>query len=570
MGEVLRAFDTVLGRTVAIKVLPPDLASRPGFVERFRGEAKAAARLSHPNVVQVHDWGETDSTYYMVMEYVRGKNLREIVAASETLAPRQVCELMIQILEGLEAAHRTGLVHRDIKPENILVTFDGRAKVADFGIARVVEAATTGELLGTVSYVAPEHAGGGPVDARSDLYSAGCLMYELLTGALPFEGDAAQVLNRHLNDRVPPPSHQSPDAAPLDGVVSKATERDPSMRYANASEMKAALEEVLPQLEAAPPLRELTGELTSEIPAASMETAIVDSVQKRRRRIAPIALLGLLLVLAVAAAAYAFLPVGVPGVAGLNEQEAQALVVEAGLSVESRYLFADDPPGTVVRSEPAEGERVRRGRTVVLFVSRGPAVSDLADLRGRPLEEAEGLIEEAGLILGQVTDRHDPALPGTVLEQSPEPGRIMRGTPVNLVVSKGPEMVSVPEVTGKSWDEARTLLAQAGLEPVREDVFNDAPEGTVVGQNPAVGETVAKGTPVTFTVSKGPEPFAMPDVRGKACSEAKAELESLGLVVTVRSRSGGCGSNKVLSPDGQDPPPGTTVRKGQEAIIYVA
>lgn len=566
MGEVIRAVDTVLGRTVAIKLLPTELAARPGFIERFRAEAQAAAQLSHPNVVQIHDWGSTDSTYYMVMEYVRGKNLRDIMSAFGPLPPEQTCRLMIDTLEALEAAHIRGLVHRDIKPENVMITVDGRVKVADFGLARVVERATlTGGLLGTVAYVAPEQARGEQVDGRADIYATGCVMYELLTGSIPFEGDAAQILYQHLNGRVPTPSGERPELPEeIDRIVLRATEREKDSRYATAGEMKEELRSAARNLPAAAPLSELSGEITSEMPAQILETMV--PVERRKRHRLRWLLAGLV-VIAAAVAGWTFWPVRVPQVIGEDVAAAKSMLAEAGLSAEIRREFSDEPPGTVVSAEPDQGSLVRNGRTVVLKVSRGPALGDLIDLTGMTVEDAQAWIESAGLLVGELVERFDPAEKGTVIGQEPKPGRVRKSTPVNLEVSAGPEIADVPDVVGKPFDEAKTLLEGAGFGTVREDVFNDAPLDTVVDQAPKAGEKAAKGSQIRLVVSKGSEPFAMPNVKDKVCSDAKAQLESLGLVVAVNSKKGAtCTTANVLD---QDPLAGTMVRKGQEVTLYI-
>lgn len=565
MGEVYRARDSVLGRTVAVKVLPPDLAARPGFIDRFRSEAQAAARLSHPNVVQVHDWGETESAYFMVMEYVRGKNLRDLLGSRGRLAPRQACEVMIQTLEALSAAHQNSLVHRDVKPENIMLTAEGHVKVMDFGIARALEREATAGLLGTVAYVSPEQARGGAVDGRSDLYSAGCVLYELLTGAMPFEGSAAEVLNHHLTSTVPNPSADVAGAASLDGIVRKAAAREPGDRYASAEEMKADLVRALDTLPTAPPLAELAAELTSEVPQELVETALSAPPKKSRRVLAVVVVVA---AAAIAALVFAFRPVRVPEVAGLRELSARQRLLDAGLAAGSEYVFADDSPGEVARTEPEGGSLARRGTTVILYVSRGLEVVTLDNLIAMSREAAEARIKAAGLVVGTVSEKHDRSQPGTVLDQSPEAGKVTKGTPVNLTVSKGAEVASVPDVVGKTFDEARSILAGAGFDAAREETYSDLPSGTVVTQSPAGGEKAEKGSAVMLSVSKGPEPFAMPDVRGRSCAQAKSELEGVGLVVTYTSQSkGGCGSNKVLE---QDPLPGSTVRKGQEATLYAS
>lgn len=565
MGQVYRARDQVLGRTVAVKVLPSDLAVRPGFVERFRAEAQAAARLSHPNVVQVHDWGEAEDTYFMVMEYVRGRNLREVLAVAAPLAPRRAAEVVSQLLGALAAAHESGLVHRDVKPENCLVTVDGTVKVTDFGIARLAEGGrTSGELFGTVAYAAPEQIRGEKVDLRADLYAAGCVLYELLAGAPPFEGDVASVLRRHLEERVPPPSRERPEAgAELDRVVLRATDPDPSGRYASAREMAADLDRAAGSLPEAPPLSELAAELTSEVAAEAMET-VVPAGRRRPRRLRWV-LLALLLT-AAGAGGWLLRPVEVPDVGGLAQSEAQQRLVGAGFSVDLSFSHSDERPGTVLGTEPAAGKLARRGGTVVVEVSRGPQVAEVPRVVGMSVEDARKTLREAGLLEGEVTEQFAREPAGTVVDQNPRGGQVRAASPVGLVVSRGPELVDVPEVRGKLFDEAQAALQGAGFAVLKEEAFNDAPAGTVLDQAPKPGERVERGSQARLAVSKGPEPFAMPDVGGKTCGEARIQLEELGLGVVVQSRSGACAANRVL---GQDPLPGATVRKGQEVTLYV-
>lgn len=566
MGDVYRAWDSNLRRTVALKVLSLDRASRPDVIERFRSEAQSAARLSHPNVVSVHDWGETDSTYYMVMEHVRGRNLREIMGAHR-LTTRQACEVMIQALDALQAAHDRGLVHRDVKPENILLTTDGRVKVTDFGIARAVEAGTrTKGLYGTVAYVAPEQARGAAIDGRSDIYSAGCVFYELLTGSRPFEGDAASVLHQHLNGQVPRPSRENKEVtAGIDGIVNKATQPDPKQRYGFAREMRSDLEQAIKELPSSAPLSELSMELTTEVAPEMIDTQVPESRRKRWFRwwypLVPLLIAGL------AFAAYSYRPIKVPNLEGMQLVAARAKLADLGFGAKVEVRRSDEAPDTVLRTRPEEGRRIRHGSTVVLIVSKGPELTTLSDLTGLSLDEAKDVIQKAGLQFGEAIEKNSPSPAGEIIEQDPQPGRIKVGTPVNVVISKGPETALVPDVKGKSFAEASSMLTSAGFLVTREDVFNDAAVDQVVEQQPAPNSKVSKGTQVKLVVSKGPEPFAMPDVKGKSCTDAKTQLEGLGLVVVVNSRGAGCGANKVLD---QDPFAGAQVKRGTEATLYVS
>ncbi|HYR61027.1 MAG TPA: PASTA domain-containing protein [Actinomycetota bacterium] len=567
MGEVFRARDQVLGRIVAVKVLPEQLAARPGFVERFRAEAQAAARVSHPNAVQVHDWGSSDGSYFMVMEYVRGRTLREVLAARGNVEPAQAAALLGQVLAALEAAHASGLVHRDIKPENVLVTAAGEVKVTDFGISRMAEqASTSSNLLGTASYAAPEQIRGETVDGRADLYAAGCVLYELICGAPPFEGNVAHVLHEHLTSRVPAPSVEQPEAAPLDAVVAMSTEPDPATRYPTAAAMRAVLAEAAASLPQAPPLSELAAEITSVVATENQETMMAPVVRRKRRRRWPL-LLAVFLVLVVGAGAVMLQPV--PKVKGLRQADAVARLRGAGLHARVAAVFDDSVSGTVVGASPpfSVGPLGLRGSTVRLNVSKGPDVRQVPSVETQDIAAAQQAIRAAGLPDPILNPVFDVSKPGTVVHQEPPPQAVRPGTPVTLTVSKGPEMVPVPSVSGTAYAAAQAALSTSGLSPVRQETYNDAGAETVVNQIPAAGTSVPKGSGVTLTVSIGPQPFAMPNVaNGATCAAAKSQLEGLGLVVTVTSRSGTCGTNLVLL---QDPPSGVQVKKGQAATLYV-
>ena len=572
MGEVYRARDTNMRRTVAVKVLPAELAARAGFVERFRTEAQAAGRLQHPNVVTVYDWGTDEGSYYMVMEYVRGPTLRQILADRRRLEPAQAAAIVDQLLAALEAAHGAGLVHRDVKPENILVTDSGEVKVTDFGIAHISEVDhSTGELVGTAAYVSPEQIRGEPVDGRADIYATGCLLYELLCGAPPFEGNVAHVLQEHLNTPVPAPSIEAPEAAALDGVVAAATTIDPAARYASAGVMRAEIHSVAKGLPAAPPLSELSAQLTSMVagepgPGATMVVAPAG----RRRKRWPWVIAAALVVVLVAAAV---LVRPLPSVTGVTQATAIARLEHAGLHASVEPTFNAATVGLVVghrSSVTALGPFALRGGTVKLFVSKGPDLRQVPTLTGVTLTAAEAQIQAARLPLGTVTETFSATVPtGTVIDQNPEAGSVQPGTPINLVVSKGPELVAVPGVTNTDLATASGALKGARLGVVA--IFQASAtiaSGTVMAQNPVPPARIPVGSAVTLTVSSGPPPFPMPSVMGQPCAAAQAQLQGVSLTVSVVNTSGGtgCAAAKVL---GQDPEPDITVHAGQTATLYV-
>ncbi|CAN5879762.1 Stk1 family PASTA domain-containing Ser/Thr kinase [soil metagenome] len=571
MGDVFRARDSVLGRTIAIKMLPFELAIQPGFVERFKAEAQSVARISHPNVVQVHDWGQENDTYYMVMEYVRGKNLRQVLSHTKRLPPRQAAQVTGQVLGALAAAHEKGVIHRDIKPENVVVATDGRVKVADFGIARAVEnAALTGGMLGTVAYVAPEQAWGERVDPRADLYSTGCMLYELLTGSLPFEGDAAKVLQDHLNSRVPAPSTLVPEVGEiLDRIVTKATAPRAADRYQSASEMRKDLALAVAGLPEAPPLTELTGEFTSEAGPENVETVVRHAPVKKKKSWKRWTLLAVVM-LALVGGIYLG-PTQVPPLAGETRAVAEERIREAGLQAGFTEAFSDDvPAGEVITSRPSAGSWTRKGGSVAVTLSRGPKLSDVPNVVGMQLEQARAEIIENDLAISPNIERRNSIEPvDKVLSQDPPPKQVKSGELVTLVVSDGPAILPIPNLGGKSGDGAEKELRDLGFVPVTESVFNGAASGTVVGQTPPAGEPHPQGTEVKVSVSKGPQPFKVPDVKGKSCAEAKAALEGLGMKVSAQTSGGGpatCAGNQVLE---QDPLAGSDRRPGSEATLYV-
>ncbi|HLI57701.1 MAG TPA: PASTA domain-containing protein [Actinomycetota bacterium] len=573
MGEVYRARDETLERTVAVKVLPPSLAARPGFVERFRAEAQAAARVSHASVVQVYDWGSDAGSYFMVMEYVRGRTLRDMLAAHERLAPAQAATVIDQVLAGLEAAHASGLVHRDVKPENILVTLSGEVKVTDFGIATLAEGGhTSANMVGTASYVAPEQIRGETVDGRADLYAAGCVLYELLCGAPPFEGNAAYVLDRHVNADVPPPSIEVLEAAPFDRVVAKATRRDPAERYATAAGMRADLMDAAAKVDDAPPLKELSAELTSVVapdgvPAANQ--TMVAAARKHHRKW-PWVVTAVLVALAVAAALFVR---PLPKVAGLSQSAALSKLHQAGLHATVHQAFSDATVGTVIGARSSVislGSFGLRGGKVVLTVSKGPDLVAVPAVQGNQVDQAEQALRSGGFGF-KVNYVNDSSVSGTVIAQFPQPpNQVAPGTAFSLTVSKGPQLVAVPAVTGTAttYAQAVSALQAAHLTATQQQAYSTSTaSGVVMGESPASGSLVPINSQVALTVSRGAPPFAMPPVTTQQCPAAQAQLQGDGLQVTVVNTSGGTGcTGPVLE---QDPVAGVSVQKGQTATLYV-
>ncbi|MGW0467316.1 Stk1 family PASTA domain-containing Ser/Thr kinase [Streptomyces sp. NPDC003027] len=573
MATVYRAVDTRLDRVLALKVMHPALAADAVFVERFIREAKSVARLSHPNVVGVFDQSADGAYVYLAMEYVAGCTLRDVLRERGALQPRAALDILEPVLAALGAAHRAGFVHRDMKPENVLIGDDGRVKVADFGLVRAVGSATdtTGSVLGTVSYLAPEQIEHGTADTRADVYACGVVLYEMLTGGKPHDGDTpAQVLYRHLNTDVPAPSAEVPGLAlELDELVASATARNPDVRphdavalLALARDARAALGEE--QLDAVPPQARTEGgvrdhdrseDRTSVIPRAvpqhtsrlAMPPEPPPRARSERRPGRP-ARRGPLLVLAAVLLA---LGVGggvwyinsgqftrVPAVLGQTEAQAGERLRDAGLDVgQTRRAFSEVyERGTVMATDPAPGERIRGNGTVTLTLSRGPEVVKVPNLKRKPLTEAKRLLAEEGLAPGVVTEAFSQDVPqGAVISSDPEPGTDRApDSAVALVVSKGVP-IDVPDVAGESVADATETLQDAGL-TVRiaaERIHSPEVAGSVAAQSLAEGSRAAEGDTITLTVSKGPRAVDVPDVTGEKADAARERLEGAGFEVKI-------------------------------------
>ncbi|MEU4060852.1 Stk1 family PASTA domain-containing Ser/Thr kinase [Streptomyces wedmorensis] len=570
MATVYRAVDTRLDRVLALKVMHPALATDAAFVERFIREAKSVARLAHPNVVGVFDQGAEGAYVYLAMEYVAGCTLRDVLRERGALAPRAALDILEPVLAALGAAHRAGFVHRDMKPENVLIGDDGRVKVADFGLVRAVGSATatTGAVLGTVSYLAPEQIEHGTADTRADVYACGVVLYEMLTGAKPHGGDTpAQVLYQHLNTDVPAPSATVPGLAPqLDDLVAAATARNPEVRPHDAVALLALLREARAtlgddQLDAVPPqarseARDTADDRTSVIARPVPAEADAGQVLHTNRLPVPeappaarrrpprgplLVVVAVLLALGLGAGVW-YINSGqftrVPAVLGQTEAVATQRIKDAGLDVGStKRAFSDVyGRGTVMAVDPAPGERVRGNATVTLTLSRGPEVVKVPNLRNKPLAEAKRLLEREGLVPGVITTEFSDAVAqGAVIGSDPEPGTDRApDSAVALVVSKG-SPIDVPDVTGETVADATAVLEEAGLtvKVASERVNSPEEAGAVAAQSLAEGSRAAEGDTITLTVSKGPRLVEVPDVTGETTAEARAALEDAGFEVKV-------------------------------------
>ncbi|MEX2458782.1 MAG: Stk1 family PASTA domain-containing Ser/Thr kinase [Actinomycetota bacterium] len=589
MGEVYRAHDAVLDREVALKVLHTSLAGDPGFIERFRREARAAAMLGHSNIVAVHDWGATTGgTYFMVMEFVRGHSLRQVLARVGRLSAAQSADVAIQVLAALDHAHTRGIVHRDIKPENILVTLDGVVKVADFGLARALaESAIThapGTVTGTVQYLAPEQVQGDPADARTDLYSLGIVLFELLTGRVPFSGETSvAIAYKHLSDRVPPPSRVNAMVpAALDRLVGHSTEKDRERRPTSAAAMRR---DVVACMHGLPPSKTLQG-LVREIPPSDVvpdDRAPTVTIPRtlapraRRKRTLRKISTAIALILALLAGGWATWTYAiphnrtVPGLIGLTRGQAEAELAKVGLELDvgDGVYSTSIPQNRVARQNLAEGETVEKGSTITVALSLGAELRSIPDVGNQPFAAARKALENAGFRVGEPQRAYDERIEeGNVIRTEPGPGsRYEVGKTVAVVLSRGPRPVPVPSIAGDPRQEAESKVLEAGLVPsVVEEFSTDVERGVVIRSDPEAGTALHRGDTVTIFVSMGPRQFPMPDVVGMETGAAVDRLEGLGLRVDVVEIPNSDHDEVV----GQSPEEGTTVEQGDEVTIYVA
>ncbi|HEX2030948.1 MAG TPA: Stk1 family PASTA domain-containing Ser/Thr kinase [Actinomycetota bacterium] len=529
MAKVFRGTDRVLGRTVAVKVLSPQFADDQGFVARFRREAQAAAALNHPNIVGVFDTGSQQDVHFIVMEYVEGKTLRDVLREDGPLLPERAVEVADAVARALESAHEAGLVHRDIKPGNIMLTSDGEVKVMDFGIARTTTGDTltqTAAVLGTASYLSPEQAQGESVDRRSDIYSLGCVLYEMVTGRPPFTGDSpVAIAYKHVRDDPTLPSHVNGDIPPdLEAVVMKCLAKNPDNRYATARELR---EDLGRMLQGVPTLATpvMAGDATEMMTRRHEGTAVMTGVEappeeERRRAWVPIVLT--LLILAALGIAAFFLVrsllgdpvqlVTVPDVVGERLREAEDRLERAGFQVEVERRFNPAPRGEVLEQDPPAGRRVREGSTVTLTVSRGPRPEAVPEVVGLSQEEATAVLQEAGFEVA-VQEQESEEEAGIVIDQEPDAGvEAEPGSTVTIVVSTGPPTTVVPDVICDPIPEAQAEIRDAGLVPqeVGSEFSLECPEGTVASQDPGAGAEVPQGSTVEYVRSEGPEPSPSP------------------------------------------------------------
>ncbi|WP_410787777.1 Stk1 family PASTA domain-containing Ser/Thr kinase [Kribbella sp. C-35] len=617
MATVYEALDMRLDRTVALKVMHDGLGDDAQFTRRFVAEARAAARLSNPNVVAVFDQGDDDGTLFLAMEYVRGRTLRDVIREEAPLSPARALDLLTPVLSALSAAHDAGIVHRDIKPENVLISDKGAVKVADFGLARAVSAsgntATQGLLMGTVSYLAPELVTDGSADARSDVYSAGILLYEMLTGNKPHSGDTPiQVAYAHVHADVPPPSLEQPSIPPyVDALVQRATARDRDLRPTDARVFSRQVHRVRSALdEGLPDDPDLTGDLTVPIQQIRQDSGYDDGYtrgepsgeirhdtivvpvehgrptgapakppppaapQKQRRSRGPIALIAILAAaIAIGTGAWYY---GIqrytttPDLVNLEPAAATAKAEQSGLhtTLDNQDYSEDVKAGHVMRTDPKFGDRIRKNGDIGLTVSKGPERYRVPQLVGLQLDAAQQALSPIKLITGQVNEQYNETVPaGKVVAISPRFNTVVKpGTAVNFAVSKGKRPITVLDLTGKSYRDAKKTLTKLGFVVGRSTQYDEkVAEGNVISQSPNNGTLFAKDK-VSLVVSLGPPLVEVPDVKRKTTADAQKILGDAGFKVTVQKAPFNLGLNIVAA---QSPAGGRKVKPGSTIVITV-
>jgi beta-lactam-binding protein with PASTA domain/tRNA A-37 threonylcarbamoyl transferase component Bud32 len=610
MATVYTATDERLERTVAIKIIHPAHAHDPQFLERFADEAKTIARLAHPNVVAVYDQGTHDGLAFLVMEYVRGNTLRDVLAQRQRLTPGEALAILEQTLAAVAAAHRAGLVHRDIKPENVLIAhppggtslLDSVVKVADFGLARAVESATddgTGNhLMATAAYVAPELVADGTADARADVYSCGIVAFEMLTGHVPFDGDTpVDVAWQHVEGQVPAPGGFAPGLPPaVDDLVVRATRRDPAQRPADGGAMYAQVQalrdEIGPELDRAAQLAGAPTTQVAQVGAVDSPTVITQRphwarlpagsrpaparrVRRARRRSLRGAwadlvtgphgrlVLGgaLVLLLVLVGTGIWWLAAGryapAPTLTGKTRAAAVAAARRAGFDVrfgDPRY-DTRVATGIVLSQRPGARDKAVRGSAITLVLSLGPEQYPVPDVVGKDYDVAVADLRRIKAVAKRV-DQYDDAMPaGSVLKTDPPARQVVPpGATVTVTVSKGKAPLTVPNVVGQDVNAARATLGQMGLQVAVVAQASDQPANQVVAQNPTPDSGVEAGATVTLTVSQGPPQVPIPDVKDKTVAEAQAILTAAGFTVAVTGNGDPNAHVAIEYPTGQAPP----------------
>lgn len=596
MADVYKAYDQRLGRYVAIKVLKPDLSRDREFIHRFYREAVNAAKLSHPNIVNVYDIEEEANLHFIVMEYLEGaQNLKSyITKLKKPLATEQLISIVRDILKALTFAHQKGIIHRDLKPHNILITKDNIIKVTDFGIAKALFSDTltqTGSIIGSVHYFSPEQAQGKPTTAPADIYSLGILMFEIMTGQLPFNGEnPVTIALKHVQEPPPRPSDIRKDLSPeIEKIILKALQKDPLMRYQNSEEMMADLERIIagrpvknalptpePTLLAPPSKKQKEiEEVSHHLKSRREELRDGEDTESRESSVLKGVVTFTLLLLLAGFIVVAFLygsrflqEVETPDIIGKTITDAQVILTEKGLNiVVQNEVFSDEKPeGIILKQSPFPGEKIRPGKRIYVTISKGNKTVEVPDLVGVKLEKAKQILNDRGLSKFNVTEVFsDVVQVGIVISQEPLPqNRVLLSSTIFLKVSKGPVKAKIPDLTSKTKDEALKLLTKLELKLVEDgtEPSSQIPAGKIIRQDPPAGSMLVKDSVVKVVISKGLEGLTSPNLVGKTIIEAQGIIEPLGVTLKIEGEEKG--QNAIIT--SQEPPAGELI---EDKIITV-
>jgi len=583
MATIYFALDLRLDRPVAVKIMHPHLANDEDFVGRFIREAKAAAALAHPNIVAIQDQGWNEGgvpAVFIVMEYIEGFTLRDVITEQGALGVNESLRYFAPVLSAMSAAHKSGILHRDIKPENILISKDGRVKVADFGLAKGAQLGSTltvesSVILGSVSYLSPEQVERGLSDMRSDVYSLGIVLFEMLTGKKPFDGESPiQIAYMHVNENVATPSTLNPAIpAELDEIVLKATANNPDKRFKNAGEMHEQALALLTKLD--PKRRQMSLELDIPIPkgkspkvkrekrdkfdiikniTTQLDLKRGDAMRetsgttKRKRKVSTRVkrnrAIALLIVLLIIGTSWYRISgpgnkIAIPSLAGMSQTQAAKTVAELGLKIgQIQEVFSEDvPKGKVITSNPPGGGRVDVAGEVLLIVSKGKDRIEVPELVGLTVEAATTALKSKNLKIGRVSEKYNYTLEaGLIIDGNPPSGsRVRKDSSVDLIISKGPEQVELTNFVGKTSDQAQSELTSAGLIVNSNYEYSETVEiGTVISQTPSDVSTIGKGETIELVISKGPSKIFIPNVYSLSKLEATKILEDLGFIVEFK------------------------------------
>lgn len=582
MANIYLARDKKLSRNVALKIMFPQFASDSHFVERFKREAKSMANLSHPYIATVYDWGKEEEIYYIAMEYLLGENLSQIINKKGIIPPSEVVDISIKICEALEVIHTQGIIHRDIKPSNVLVTEEKDIKITDFGIVKdsTPSITQTGSILGTAQYISPEQARGIKISKRSDIYSLGVVMYEMITGDPPFRGDdSLSVALRHIREKPTLPSNIIKNLSKnLETVIMKCLLKNPEDRYSSATQLKEDLircSKGLPVSELHEAVKAKLHPETKAVFTKGFET--IKNIKWVRFLYTSLIIF---LIAVISITLYPLLlkvvqkpipKVVVPQLeqAELSKAKEELEKLELKMAI-SRQVHNDSvEKGCVVNQNPEAGSKIMEGETVYLVISLGPRVTEVPNIVGLRLEEAKKALEESNLKVGIKDEKYSEVPKGKIISQSPEPGELVGfNTPVNVVISLGVEKIVVPSVIGMDYQTARDILENKQLSVVRiYEISETAEVGTVVSQEPFVNTQVFKNSLVTITLSSGSEMISIPKVIRENFEDAISTLEEVGFVVEKHWVSSSLATkNLVLN---QDPQGGTGAPPGTVIIIYI-